>query len=1794
MTVALIATMTTATPSIRANDASYRHGTAPTVAHFDGAEMTGDDTPDRIAVRQHIGADDDRFGVVELIDGVSGDVLATLSSGRRNDGFGAAVWARSDLDGDGTIDVLVGAPADGAGRVYAFFAAVHRQNTHHVDAGWILHGDPSRGMDFGMGVGVTPDLDGDGLVDIAIDHRSTLDVTVDRASDIWSLRDDRMIAHLSGPSAAHRASVRRADLDGDGLVTLHDRERMITTRAMSREVFDVDGDGMRTAHDLAMLDQTIGGGGEDRRPSASVDFDCDCLGGCLCPDGLMCVPYAPGHGVCVGAGDEICPTGIDDCDVCPQCPGGPCVIAIVDPEAVDDGIGDSIWSGRMLRFSVVPKWATIHTWAVTSGDHHVVVLESDESSMTLGVVSNGQITVHAESIECADASMAFIITSVDDWDGDGYDNDCELDMGTSPWSFVDAPPPFADVDGDGLPDVEEICELGTSAFDFDTDGDGLPDDWEVLVGTNPFQSDEDGDPDGDGLLNLIEFVAQMNPFDADSDDDGDVDGLEQLTYAFDTCEPDFGDNGLIDLAIVNPGTDAQRIILLDEEPAVLCRGESIQFHSTSGQGAHLYESAIEFGHEYVTDTGVGANANDCLSSIFQTHTGHGGGIFRFRWISHPGGGNDPCIGSVDVELRDPMYIAAPDKTDDARCLVLVNRGDADGDRIPDFADGYDFDPDDPNDDISSSDRFTPLTINVPDLSESSSPTIVFGFDLADPEALNVYDGQLGPVYAATTGTLRLWRTDAGAMRDVDVDLIRPDEPYTLEDFGLPETGGPLVVYVESVRTSQEIGDQRVHVTIDGCVDVIGFTGFAMRYGTINAAGGVQNVDLPPVSLPAPTFDMSVFTVENIRPSSEGLELIADINVAGVLDDALSDITPGEEGVIDRIDVFVDGVPLTTIDQQDGYVITIPPEGITKGEQPTTIDRPFDFSASFAEEIVGARLNAGFNIIRLEAVNARGFVGYAELIVEVTAEAPADETFGIDIEFITERSQVIGAFVDATAGTMDDDGQPSNESISGLLWNAVVESTFDGPLDVSVDGVIGGNGEPFDPIVNESFFARVTIGPFDIIDRIVFFTRRNDASNEFVASFHRTSREYISWAEHELELHAQPVSTSGGGTFDPFVMRLQGPPGLEELIDRIEFAAPDAPDDVVRDFDIINHNGALLLGDAGTNAPEVLLATPSTGAEGLFQTLDSGDLLEILDAFHELNFEFAQGFGHGLWDTGVDIIDSIGLLARTGYHLATKYRSPQWVVRYIRSGDALLEEDRQRVDVAAESVQFLIDRAQALLLDNLDVIVGVLLESDPVLSQLGSSYPVVMNTVVEVIEEIRDLLFGISPEAFGHASGWITGRIVGEAAAELLTAAATAGVGAVALRTSRLIDIVTRLRTMFSSLATVTPNVPGFSPTLMQGISTRLDELASKLLAIVTRRQCFPAGTSVVTTEGVEPIESLEPGDLVSAMDMRTGETSLRVVRRVLRGRAAGLVRLTVIEHGLNGKHERHTIEATPDHPFHVATYGDFVPARDLLPGMLLTTWHGDVKVVVACVEPLAVGAHGADRCAVYNLDVGEDHTYFVSEAAVLVHNACTAPFENAFAVISKIRATNDDIWSSFVEALERTATPPLRARFDAGMPEVCDALMAAMYRDAIQGDTTVDLSKVQSVGDLKAFRASPIGGRLRGHDIDIHHVIPQELATILHRLKFGKDPSREWLDSMPGMLVNKHLHRYGSDGTASFHQIMRQKLATVMEDINAPIPPDEMRASILASIAHAYDTWDPQYGKDFWVVARAWVIDNEL
>ena len=139
------------------------------------------------------------------------------------------------------------------------------------------------------------------------------------------------------------------------------------------------------------------------------------------------------------------------------------------------------------------------------------------------------------------------------------------------------------------------------------------------------------------------------------------------------------------------------------------------------------------------------------------------------------------------------------------------------------------------------------------------------------------------------------------------------------------------------------------------------------------------------------------------------------------------------------------------------------------------------------------------------------------------------------------------------------------------------------------------------------------------------------------------------------------------------------------------------------------------------------------------------------------------------------------------------------------------------------------------------------------------------------------------------------------------------------------------------------------------------------------QSCFTGDTLVSTREGQKPIEEVEVGDEVWSYNVETGEAKLNKVAKVYVHKTDTIVHLHI---------ESAIIDTTTTHPFYVVGKG-FVAAADLQEGDKIYALDGSlVKVKAVEIEKLD------EIILVYNLEVEENHTYYVGDEAVLVHNSC--------------------------------------------------------------------------------------------------------------------------------------------------------------------------------------------------------------
>jgi hypothetical protein len=155
--------------------------------------------------------------------------------------------------------------------------------------------------------------------------------------------------------------------------------------------------------------------------------------------------------------------------------------------------------------------------------------------------------------------------------------------------------------------------------------------------------------------------------------------------------------------------------------------------------------------------------------------------------------------------------------------------------------------------------------------------------------------------------------------------------------------------------------------------------------------------------------------------------------------------------------------------------------------------------------------------------------------------------------------------------------------------------------------------------------------------------------------------------------------------------------------------------------------------------------------------------------------------------------------------------------------------------------------------------------------------------------------------------------------------------------------------------------------------------------------CFVAGTPIWTQAGPVAIENIKIGDLVLSQNPHTGELNYLPVLNTTVTPQSSTIRFVVNEE---------TMTTTRGHRLWVANKG-WQMAKTIEAGNPLVTAGGIAEVL---------STTPAEKADVYNLEVGEFHTYFVGQNRVLVHdNTCPQPTTNRLPGVPGPRVVADQV-----------------------------------------------------------------------------------------------------------------------------------------------------------------------------------------
>jgi RHS repeat-associated protein len=175
--------------------------------------------------------------------------------------------------------------------------------------------------------------------------------------------------------------------------------------------------------------------------------------------------------------------------------------------------------------------------------------------------------------------------------------------------------------------------------------------------------------------------------------------------------------------------------------------------------------------------------------------------------------------------------------------------------------------------------------------------------------------------------------------------------------------------------------------------------------------------------------------------------------------------------------------------------------------------------------------------------------------------------------------------------------------------------------------------------------------------------------------------------------------------------------------------------------------------------------------------------------------------------------------------------------------------------------------------------------------------------------------------------------------------------------------------------------------LSEGVGQAVGPYIAGLIMKTIGRACFVAGTLVKTGRGMLPIEQVQIGDLVWSREAVSGKEDWKPVLRTFVTINKDVVTMTLIE----ADGDQQELHVTPEHP--LWTVRGWAPAGDLHLGERVWARDGWAKLVSFVRENY--------KQTVYNLEIADYHTYFVSAGGIWVHNSCV---DIARAIARKIPA----------------------------------------------------------------------------------------------------------------------------------------------------------------------------------------------
>ncbi|MGL4465788.1 MAG: polymorphic toxin-type HINT domain-containing protein [Planctomycetia bacterium] len=402
----------------------------------------------------------------------------------------------------------------------------------------------------------------------------------------------------------------------------------------------------------------------------------------------------------------------------------------------------------------------------------------------------------------------------------------------------------------------------------------------------------------------------------------------------------------------------------------------------------------------------------------------------------------------------------------------------------------------------------------------------------------------------------------------------------------------------------------------------------------------------------------------------------------------------------------------------------------------------------------------------------------------------------------------------------------------------------------------------------------------------------------------------------------------------------------------------------------------------------------------------GQIMDVPGDLYETGKSAVYGVGTALWIVGHDVGQTLWYWSPSKTYVASGFHI---------AGTALGEAAYAAPEAAARAAQITSDfeaifsdpaLRSAILRGDYGALTGrVSPETQLLFAAMGDA-------VRDVLDEAYKEWSHLKPKEIGFYAGQLVGAMAAEVAVGVAMSAASAGAGAAA----KAINLPRKLEKLADKSEV-------FKFLLNARVMNKLKAANARLAHLLGTALCFAAGTPVHTADGLRPIESIQPGDLVwTRRDDGPADAPLvlRQVEAALVTDSSALLRLTY--RTADGDEE--TLATTPNHPFYSLGRAAFVNAEELALGDELCLADGRRATVSAARRE---DASDGQPFRTYNLSVDEGRTYFAGRLGAWVHNTGAGWETTCKLVAVQVRKqvdanpnlTDDEVLQRIEEAIKR-------------------------------------------------------------------------------------------------------------------------------------------------------------------------------